>query len=233
METYTIFGFLFAFILFSVSSFQLPHYLNQLFPLMAVISAAGLLKTGKRRQTLNYLLVLQIFTLLVLGLATIFLHIYFFDDYPRADVTGIIIVSWGLTVYFFLKEPILLKRIIIPPALLILSINYYLNRQFYPDLLKYQSESQVAFYIKENNLPANQLVFYAENEWATDFYLKRIIPEYNQENLNNRQIMGKYVFTSDRGLEDLKARNLEIEMVKRFSDFHVTTLKAAFINKKT
>lgn len=127
----------------------------------------------------------------------------------------------------------MLKRILVPSAIFILSINYYLNRQFYPDLLKYQSESQMAFYMKENHLPPDQLVFYEENEWAADFYLKRTIPEYNRVNLNNRQIMGKYVFTSDRGLEDLKARNLEIEMVKHFSDFHVTTLKASFINKKT
>ena len=232
-EHYVLLGFLFVFILFSISSFQLPHYLNQVFPLMAIITSTGFLKTGKARYTLKFILFLQIITLLFLGTATILLQFFFFDGFPRIDVTGIVVLSWGISLYFFMNERSMLKRILIPPALFILSINYYLNRQFYPHLVTYQSESQIAFYMLQNNLPIEQLVFYEENEWATDFYLKRVMPEYKMESLKSRDIKGRYIFTSEYGLQDLRSKNFDIEIIKMFSDFHITTLNLTFLNKKT
>ncbi len=232
-ENYTFFGFIFVFFIFSISRFQLPHYLNQLFHLMANIVTAGLLKTSKSLYTLKTLYILQIITMPIFDIITVLLHFFFFSQIPRIDVMLILVTSWGFVIYILLHEGSMIKRIIIPPELFILSINYYLNRQFCPHLLPYQSESQVAFYIRENNLSADQLVFYEENEWVTDFYLKRIIPEYNRDNLKSSELKGKYVFTSEEGLKDLEQRNYDFETVKTFSDFHVTTLNGTFLNKKT
>ncbi len=232
-EKFTLIGFIFVFVVFSLSKFQLPHYLNQLFPLMAIIAAYGLLKINKYTHTLKVLFALQIFTVVLLGILTIVLHIFYFNRFPIFDVVFMLFVFWFITLYIFIREPSMIKKIVIAPALFILSINYYMNRQFYPFLLPYQSESEVAFFMRTNNLPVEKLLFYEENEWVTDFYLKTVIPEFTIQNLENVRLEGKYVFTSDKGLQDLKGKDYQIEVLKTFHDFHVTTLSGAFINKKT
>jgi len=232
-EKLTLFGFIFVFAVFSISKFQLPHYLNQLFPLMAIIATTGLLASNKYRYALKIFFILQIITIVLFGLLTTVLHIFYFSQILRVDVLLILIVVWSITLYLFIREPSMLKKILIAPALFILSVNYYLNRQFYPHLLTYQSESEVAYYMKDKGYPVEKLIFYEENEWITDFYLKTVIPEYNRQNLNNVQLAGKYVFTSDTGLQELKEKNYQIDVLETFYDFHVTTLSGEFINKKT
>jgi len=46
-ESYTYFGFVFMFIIFSASRFQLPHYLVAIFPFLAIITADGLYRFAK------------------------------------------------------------------------------------------------------------------------------------------------------------------------------------------
>jgi hypothetical protein len=87
--------------------------------------------------------------------------------------------------------------------------------------------------MKDSELPIDQLVFYEESEWAADFYLRSVIPEYYHHDLNSTSLIGKYVFTSDEGLKDLQDEYNKIEKVQSFDDFHVTTLTGEFINKKT
>jgi hypothetical protein len=169
----------------------------------------------------------------LLGVTAIILHLFYFNQWPHIDVMVVIGLSWFITVYVLLRERSILKRILIAPAVLILSINYYLHRQFYPHLLTYQSESQVAFYMNERELPTDQLVFYEETEWAADFYLRRVIPEYYYPDLKSISLKGKYVFTPDEGLKDLQNKYSKIEKVQSFDDFHVTTLTGEFLNKKT
>jgi 4-amino-4-deoxy-L-arabinose transferase-like glycosyltransferase len=232
-EYYTLTGFIFVFFIFSVSSFQLPHYLNQVFPLMAILSTAGLLRKNKANHTLPVLLILQIVTVTMFGIATILLHYYFSGMYPRMDVMVILVLGWSLTVYLFFREGSWIKRIILPPAIFILSINYYLNRQFYPDLLPYQSESEVAFYLREKNIPADKLLIYQKRAWATDFYLRQIIPEQERIDPGNAHLRERYVFTSSEGLENLRENGFKTEPIQSFPDFHVTTLTGEFINRKT
>jgi 4-amino-4-deoxy-L-arabinose transferase-like glycosyltransferase len=231
-ENLTFFGFSFVFIIFSLSKFQLPHYLNQLFPLMALIATYGLFNVSRFTKSLKVLFILQIITIMLLGFTALVLHLFYFDQPPRIDVMLVVSISWILTIFLLIREPSILKRIIIAPAIFILSINYYLNRQFYPHLLPYQSESEVAFYMKNRELPIDQLVFYDETEWAADFYLKRVIPEYYPSDLDSISLKGKYVFTTEEGLHDLREKYHIIEKIKAFDDFHVTTLTGEFINRK-
>jgi len=232
-ENLSLLGFIFVFFIFSISRFQLPHYLNQLFPYMALIATAGLLTTPRKKNSMKILFILQVVTILLFGSIAIVLHTFYFNQWPRTDVIFVLLLSWSLTFFAMVREPSIIKRILIGPALFILSINYYLNRQFYPHLLPYQSESEVAFYIKEEGLPTDQLIFYEESEWAADFYLKQVFAEYNRQNLNHIPLKGKYIFTSEEGLMDLQEKYLKIDTVKSFYDFHVTTLTGKFINKET
>ncbi len=232
-EKYTIFGFLFTFIIFSLSSFQLPHYLNQLFPFMAIICSDVLLTNIKKYRFLRIHYYLQFFTITLLLLLIFLLQIFFFDDLPKIDVIAVLFISLFFTFFIIVKEKTLVKKILIAPALIILAANYYMNRQFYPALLHYQSESEVAFYMKENKLPVEDLVSFEKKQWSTDFYLEIIIPEYNESDLSQIKLTGKLVYTTQEGLNILSKYGYSTEPLKSFEDFHVTGLNGEFINKKT
>jgi len=170
---------------------------------------------------------------IILLILLFLLHIFFFDSVPGIDVLVVVFMSLVVAVIIIIKEKTIVKKILLAPALIILSVNYYLNRQFYPALLRYQSDSEMAFYIKENKLPVEDLVTFEKIQWSVDFYLKETIPEYREEELSEIDLSGKLVFTTREGLKILEGHGYHIEPVRSFQDFHVTTLKAEFINKRT
>jgi len=232
-ENYTLFGFIFTFIILSVSSFQLPHYLNQLFPFLAIFSAFILLDRTSSMKFLkvNYILmncIIFVFVLLVL-----LLHLFYFEDLPKTDVMVVFIAGIAVSFYFILKNHMFIKKIIVPPAIIILSVNYYLNQQFYPDLLKYQSESEVAFYMMKQSLPVDDLVTFDKQQWSTDFYLKRTIPSIRETELPHTKLIGNLVFTDQKGLKTLMKYGYIPEPIKEFDDFHVTGLSLDFINRSS
>ena len=104
-------------------------------------------------------------------------------------------------------------------------------RQFYPSLLPYQSESEVAFFIRKQLLPVEDLVTFEKMQWSTDFYLQKVIPDISEQDLPGKNLTGRLVFTTPEGLEILEKYGYSIEPVKSFKDFHVTTLNLDFINK--
>ena len=232
-ESYTFYGFLFTFLIFSISSFQLPHYLNQLFPFLAILTAFVLL--GKSRDyrflRIHYILMngINVIFIILVGL----LHFFYFRDFPNLDVIIVVLAGIIVSMYFIMNNRTLIKKIIIPPAIIILSVNYYLNRQFYPDLLKYQSESELAFYMKEHELPPEDLVIFEKLHWSTQFYLKKIISSINKDELSRKDLSGKLVFTDNEGLKILDEHGYSHKLVKEFKDFHVTGLSAEFINLST
>lgn len=232
-EDYTLFGFLFVFIIFSISQFQLPHYLVQLFPFLSIIATEGLLSHARQKKLLKVQFVLQVITVIIFSIILILLHTFYFGATIKTDVLIIIVFSISISYILIIREKTWIKKIILPPAIMILAVNYYMNRQFYPDLLHYQSESEVAFYFIKNNLPSGKLICFEKNEWVTDFYLKRIVPAYDEADLKNTNIHNKLVYTTEEGLNILHNQGYLYSKLTSFEDFHVTGLTGKFINKNT
>jgi 4-amino-4-deoxy-L-arabinose transferase-like glycosyltransferase len=232
-ESYTVFGFIFTFIIFSLSSFQLPHYLNQLFPYLAILTAFVLLDRSRDYRFLKIHEILMMVISIIFIVLVVLLHLFYFNNIPRIDVIVVLLAGITVSLYFIVHNRILIKRVIIPPAIIILSVNYYLNRQFYPDLLKYQSESELAFYMIDEQLPADKLVIFEKLHWSTQFYLKRIIPSVNEDELSGISLNGLLVFTDKEGLEKLKKYGYTLNTIKAFEDFHVTGLSLKFLNSTT
>jgi 4-amino-4-deoxy-L-arabinose transferase-like glycosyltransferase len=232
-ENFTSFGFLFTFLIFSISSFQLPHYLNQLFPFLSIISAYVILAMARKYKLLRIQYILMIIIMALFAALALLLHVFYFDGPLKIDVAIIILICLIAVVLILFKEKILIKKILIAPAIVILAVNYYLVRQFYPALLTYQSESELAFYVKEQKLPVEDLVTFEKIQWSTDFYLQSIIPEIKEKDLPQHNLTGHLVFTTPEGLEILEKYGYSIEPLRSFKDFHVTTLNLEFLNKNT
>lgn len=230
-EHYTYFGFMALFLIFSFSSFQLSFYLNPLFPLLAILTTVALLDSGKKALKTFSVIHLVLCVLLVLALCG--LHYFFAGDIPHIDTLIVLLAGMSIGFYIFSRRGIYLKKILFATALVCLSINYYLNRDFYPALLQYQAESQAAHFMKDNDIPADRLVVVGEVQSVADVILHRLTPVLPIDDLDPAAVTGKYVFTSPEGRAKLEALALPYDPVAEFDDFHVTLLTGKFINRRT
>ncbi len=230
-ENYTYFGFITLFLIFSTSKFQLSFYLNPLFPLLAIFTTGIILSVNKKTLRVFSIIHFVVCCLLVAGV--IVLHYFFFSGPPQ--ITTIVILLAGLIFgfYLFATNHTYLKKIFFATAIICLSINFYLSREFYPGLLKYQAESQVAHFMKINHIPADQIVFAGEMQSVADVILHYTTPVFAIENINTDNVSGKYVFTSPEGKDKIDSLNLKYEVINRFADFPVTRINGKFINKNT
>lgn len=234
-ETYTFFGFIFLFIIFSLSSFQLPHYLNALFPFLSILSADALIGFARNRKFLNAFYHIHIWSSAILVAGIILLNFVFSNQYPSVDIFVVFIIGIALIVLVLRAKRGRLKKLIFVPAITVLLANYYINRSFYPQLLTYQSESEVAYYMKKNQLKEEELVSFAldTNENMTSFLQDRIVPTFDTDFVKKDDLKNKYVFTNQKGIDHIITMDLKYELRQTFLDFPITTLNGTFINKNT
>ncbi len=231
-ENYTFYGFLSMFVIFSLSKFQLPHYLNPILPLLSVVVAHELLAIQKQKYV-GIFIGIQNFQVLLLMIALGLLHYFFIEGTFQWDTWLIIGLGIAGLFWIYVKEKNTLRQLVLPSMLVILMVGYMLNRDFYPRLLPYQSESQAAFYIKAQQLRGN-LATHRLLTRAFDFYLQKTTPHWTDEQLLKANPDKNWiVFTDELGLELLKTHQKPFKILKSFKDFHITTLNATFLNKKT
>jgi hypothetical protein len=230
-ENFTFFGFITLFVIFSASKFQLSFYLNPLFPLLAIITTDGLLNMRKKAARTFTTIHFVVCVLLVVGL--IALHYFFSANIPHADTIAIVIATLFIAFFLFNKRGFHLKKIVFATALVVLAVNYYINRDFYPALMKYQAESEAAYFMRANHIAARNVVYADEMESVADIIMKKPTKVVSIDTLELNDVMNKYVFTSQAGLHKLDSMKLTYSMVKQFEDFPVTRLTGKFINRST
>ena len=232
-ESYTFFGFIFLFIVFSISGFQLPHYLNPLFPLLSILVTDALLRHAKNRMFLAAFYHIHFWSAVFLLIAVVLVHFVFSNQYPHPDIYIVFIISIIIMVLLLNTTGQKFKKLLFIPAITVLLVNYYINRSFYPQLLKYQAESEVAFYMKSHNLNEENVVTLGMREEMVSFLQNRIVPLYDIESVRASDLTGHYVFTNQGGIEKMSTLGLEFDELEVFQDFRITTLNATFFNKRT
>lgn len=230
-ETYTFFGFISLFLIFSASRFQLSFYLNPLFPFLSVLTVAGLVDAGKRAVRVFSIIHLVVCILLVLALGG--LNYIFLSHWPHADTLVVLFFFLSIAFFLFSRRGGYLKKIFFATPLVVLAINYYINRDFYPELLTYQAETSLGYYLREQDIPADQVVVVGEPESSADVIVHQVIPVVPMKDISRDAIAGKYVFTTPEGVRKIDSMKLDYELEARFNDYQVTRLKGNFVNKKT
>jgi hypothetical protein len=160
------------------------------------------------------------------------LHYFFSGNFLNIDTIIVLVSGISVGLYLFIKKNIL-KKILFATPLIVLSVNYYFNRDFYPALLKYQSESEVAYYVDKHKIPPDQFVFLGNNSAVLDVILHHVTPLYSFEDVQPLQLAGKYVFTGEEGLKIIDKLGLKHTVITTFEDFPVTRITGEFINRST
>jgi len=234
-EWYCICGALLTFLVFSASKFQLPHYITIVFPFFSITTTQYLtgIKTAKGlraiRMTQNIVLILLILIILLLQ--------YFYRASNFTFLTVLLLaMALALLIFISVKEAFSSKyKLLFQSVLVSIFINLYLNLNFYPSLLKYQSGSEAAFYIDKNsmsNLPVAQLQE-EEHSNALEFYLHRPLFMVNEDGKGNLPKKPFLLYASEDAIKRLTAKGWKMNPVKSFDDYLVTRLKGKFLNEKT
>ena len=227
-EYFSFFGFLLPFIALSLSQYKLPHYIYVCIPFASILAANYLYywlinKNKLADLSIQFIQSIILFALLILPIAL-------FLAFPPPIYLYLI---YGLSILLIL---IIIYKQSFKNLLFYASISafilasFILNKHAYPQLLKYQSSSEAAFYIKNNNIDKTKL--YQLNIWqrAFHYYNGAQIPEFKEELLNWNQSI--YVFTDQKGYELLNKKYIT-ETIQQFDEFSVTRLSLNFLNPKT
>ncbi len=229
-EWFTLVGSLLTLLIFSLSKFQLPYYSNIIFPLLAILTAQYFWKiqntTAGLFKTIQYSIIVILFT------GGILLQIFYSPVFP--SVFLLLIVIFVVFLLFVVKRWLKLsgnQAVFYRTGLAAIALNLYLNWFFYPDLLKYQSGSEAAFYINEKHpgLPGICLGIYSP---AFEFYLEDGWIKSDTSILREQPLQGVLFITQDE-MDLIKQRSIHYEFLKELDEFHVTILTLKFINKKT
>ncbi|MGZ3811707.1 MAG: ArnT family glycosyltransferase [Mucilaginibacter sp.] len=230
-EWYCVCGSLLTFLVFSASKFQLPHYLNIVFPFFAILTAQYLYQLTAEKSIRAVRLVQLILISLLLTLIAALQ--YFFQPDAFNWVTGSILIVLLLSL-LFLPRTIGSKtywRIGFSTLLVSFIVNLYLNLAFYPSLLHYQALTQAAFYINKNNPEKLPVAQSGDVPFAMEFYLDQPLTNINPDGSGVTPSKPYLLFAQTDVINGLKAKGWQIEPVKTFERYWVSRLKPAFLNK--
>lgn len=232
-EGLTIGTIIVIFILISLSQFQLPHYLNILFPFFAIISASKIMDLYKKdaNRKLQIIFLIQLIIVLILCIGAVILSVWMF---PVTNVIIIIVglLVWCLIMIFLVSKNSLLVKTIAMSVCCMAFVNILLNGNFYPKLLQYQAGRALAKKAGELNITNNKIAFYNTHSFSFDFERKNLATIYNLQDIQNRKD-DFWVYTDAKGLDTLKMIAAPLGKMYQADQFRVTRLNLRFLNPAT
>jgi 4-amino-4-deoxy-L-arabinose transferase-like glycosyltransferase len=231
-EWYCICGSLLTFLLFSASKFQLPHYLNIVFPFFAILTAQYLQRVHMP-QSIKAIRVIQTIIILLLLLVICILH-YFYQ--PETFTVGIGIVLFILLIALLLLPQVIttnvLSKIFLRTLLASFLVNIYLNTVFYSSLLHYQAASEAAMWINQHN-PEKLTVVQMDDDFvsALNFYIDAPIITIKGDTAYPAKPFLLYA-TADQ-VKDMEVHGYKVKPLQMFQRYWISRLKLSFLNKAT
>jgi 4-amino-4-deoxy-L-arabinose transferase-like glycosyltransferase len=232
-EFLTLGGITLIFIIISFAQFKLPHYLNIVMPLFAVLTAAflyNLYKEGSQKLK-KIMLGFQYFILAVVFVASVLISFFVFKADTYFNYIWKIALSIYI-VYFCLKREDYYFRIITIGVLSSILLNGVLNTHFYPSLLGYQAGSTIAKTIQRNKVSTDNIYKISENHtWALDFYNQKPVKIASINELEGKKDI--WVYANDKELKELKASGFDWNKQLTEKQFRITRLQGRFLNPNT
>jgi 4-amino-4-deoxy-L-arabinose transferase-like glycosyltransferase len=221
--------FLSGFILFSLSRFQLPHYLNFLYPFLSIVVANYLIEIipGVHRKIILYS---QNILYVLLFLCCLIISIVF--GLPHLLLVIFLILATAVTLVLFFPGQNL-ENTFGRSFAVVMIVNVFLNCLIYPELFRYQSGIPAATFVNENNYDGPiYTLSEISAEYAFEFYSKPQVLQMKMSDLGS--IKEKVnVFTSGIAIDSLRANGFQVEVIKSFPHFHISRLTGTFINHNT
>ncbi|HWB94764.1 MAG TPA: glycosyltransferase family 39 protein [Puia sp.] len=218
-------GALATFLVFSLSRFQLPHYLNILFPFFSILTA-GYLYNIHRRGARKAVRITQDSINILLPVLLLLLC-WLFQGWSW--VMAVLVVLAILPFYLFRDHsvPASIARSFWMSMLVFAFINFIL----YPGILRYQAGTQAGRYLETHPTlsPSAYLLGEAPVSYSFEFDCPMAVNRVPIDSLPKTAV----VFTPLSYGDTLTARGFNISVIQHFDYFHVSQLTGEFVNYRT
>lgn len=214
-------------LLLSFSGFKLPHYLNIMFPMAAVLTASYLLERKERAKVLRRLLILQVVICALCLLAGAAVNGWAF---PVRSVPVIIsfLVLLGVSVYLFTRLKGRLPRLVALSAFTSILIFYLLNNNFYPQLLTWQGGNELADAARARVKPGSVYFWPGIYSSSYNFYTSELRKEWQPAAA--QQPGPLWIMTDSGHLPELQQSGLRPLEIIGHRDHEITMLSLKFLN---
>ncbi|MBB3697468.1 glycosyltransferase family 39 protein [Flammeovirga yaeyamensis] len=233
-EYVTICGFGIIFLIFSVSKFQLPHYTNIVFPLLAIHTSQTVIRYTVKKKWIDILskvsiqLYCGLFLLICIGIIT-----FYFDEINFWGVILSVLLCISILLFQLRITSNLHQKVVVMGVVCSLVMGTFIHQVFYKDVLTYQGSVAAAKYINEEYKGRD--VHQVGNSWLFQFYLEAKhhinidLQQLKTIPIENRPL----VYANKYFLEELREKQLPFRIVKQYGSFHITTMNVEFVNAKT
>lgn len=229
-EWFNLCGAMLTFLMFSASKFQLPHYINIVFPFFAIITAQWFcnVRSAKSIKAIN---ITQWVVITLLAVVLVVLHLYYQPEINIGLLATLLLTLFVLPGRFGNNW---FERIGFRSIIICVIVNLYLNLAFYPDILKYQAGSEAGMYISQSKIPVNIPVLQSGDDvnFALEFYLDRpmaTIPADGSAKLPNNAFM---LYAPAEAVSTI-LNSRKSQVLKEFERYAITRLKPSFLKKTT
>jgi 4-amino-4-deoxy-L-arabinose transferase-like glycosyltransferase len=228
-----------SFVMFSLSRFQLPHYLNILFPFFAILTADWLYGLH-RKKAVGIVVIVQnglalLFAVLLIGLC-------WKSHFPGyAIVLCVLVPASIMALWMFRKksgggDEALMNAV--GRSMWMALVSYaFINFFLYPGLLNYQAGSQAAGYLeKEGTGETVYMLREAYLDYSFEFYYPAAQRWININSLPaewRRDERSNLLFVPEAFEDSLIGRGWAVREIRRFPNFHISQLTGEFLDYRT
>jgi 4-amino-4-deoxy-L-arabinose transferase-like glycosyltransferase len=221
---------LLTFLLFSLSKFQLPHYVIILFPHFSLIAAYFLHQQSLRGKLRPFVVIQTLLMVLVAVMIPILLNV---TNLPNAVIANVITAGVAIG-SFWLPSPTQLYRLLLRGYALAAILYIFLFFFFYPFLLRFQSGRAAAAVIPESdkNVP---MAAFGSFSYSFEFYAPGDVQLLNdQQELDHFLAKNPcYLYTDSATGAQLLKSNTGMKLLATPAYFRITMLKPGFLDHKT
>ncbi len=219
-----------SFLVFSLSRFQLPHYLNILFPFFSIL-AAGYLYGLRRRWPQRALSVTQnVISILLPVLLLLLSWLYHFDQWILI-VTGIILLA--IVPFVLFKGSQLIAAVTRSFWMAMLTFTF-VNFILYPAILQYQSGTQAGRFVAGSPEVKGIVYMFREAPSVYSFEFDCPLPVERVLIKDLPVSAGPVlVFAPTAFADSLAQRGYHTQEIRQFPNFHVSQLTGEFLNYRT
>ncbi|NIJ46012.1 4-amino-4-deoxy-L-arabinose transferase-like glycosyltransferase [Wenyingzhuangia heitensis] len=229
-------GTLLVLLVISTSKFKLPHYLNSLFSIMAVLVVGYLwtLHKNKKIKLLSRWANFQIGLFVFLSVFVLCLSFWAFTLSSWLIIIGIVVIVTLLIVFLKTVKEAPYRKLIVSSVGLMVLINFTLNTQFYPNLLQYQSGITASKIIKKNKIDPEHLYLRDGIEaWSVSFYAHKNLKRVKVANIPNQLKKGEWVYLEEASFLKTKEAGVVWSKIYPLEHYRITRLKLKFLNPST
>jgi len=233
LEFLTVGGISILFLLISFAQFKLPHYMNILMPLYAILSAAFLymLHQKEKLRMAKVILGIQYFILGLVAVFTVLVSFYVFK-FVRWYSYLFLLTALALVTCFILKKEAPYTKIVSVAIFSSVLLNGLMNAHFYPKLLEYQGGSTMAEQVKQNNIPVDSIYKISEKySWSLDFYNRKPVQISSLSEIAEKNDV--WVYATDKELKQLEKKGIVWDNQITVDQFRITRLQIKFLNPDT